>query len=230
MSILGTRVPRYLAIALVTLGVFGLGSVANVLADNPVTYYACTTSQGSLYDVGTTRPTCRNGDTVIYWNQVGPAGPQGPQGLTGATGLQGPTGATGPQGLTGATGPQGPTGATGPQGLTGATGPQGPTGATGPQGPAGVSNYVKATTQMTATPGAFSILPVACPDGEMVLGGGFSSSPDGNGEYEHVLRSQPGTWVDPYTGISSGAWLVEIYNGATTDDTIEAYALCATVN
>lgn len=90
--------------------------------------------------------TCRNSETVLTWNQAGPAGPAGPQGLPGPQGLQGPQGPPGPpgpQGLTGEAGPAGPkgdpgpAGATGPQGDPGPIGPAGPKGDPGPIGPAG---------------------------------------------------------------------------------------------
>jgi hypothetical protein len=86
---------------------------------------------------------CKNGETAISWNQVGPQGPPGPQGEKGATGDPGPQGPAGPKGDTGATGPQGPKGETGaqgpqgPQGEKGATGDPGPIGPPGPPGPQG---------------------------------------------------------------------------------------------
>jgi hypothetical protein len=85
------------------------------------------------------RATCRNNESLIVWNVVGPQGPAGP---AGPAGLQGPAGREGPAGPTG---PQGPAGATGPRGPIGVAGPAGPIGPVGPQGPAGgvlaVSDY-----------------------------------------------------------------------------------------
>jgi Collagen triple helix repeat (20 copies) len=65
---------------------------------------------------------CKNNETLVVWNVVGPQGPIGPQG---------------PAGPVGATGPAGPAGATGPSGPAGPQGPLGPVGPVGPPGPAG---------------------------------------------------------------------------------------------
>jgi hypothetical protein len=115
-------------------------SVLGVSAQTTVTYYACN-AKGTLYSVSTEPRNCRNGDTMMSWNQVGPQGdpgPAGPAGADGAVGPQGPAGPVGPAGADGAVGPQGPVGPTGPAGADGAVGPQGPAGPAGPQGPAGI--------------------------------------------------------------------------------------------
>jgi hypothetical protein len=83
---------------------------------------------------------CQTNQTLITWNQAGPAGPAGPAGIAGPAGAQGPKGDAGPAGSTGpagATGPQGPAGSIGATGPQGPAGPAGPVGATGPAGPAG---------------------------------------------------------------------------------------------
>lgn len=82
---------------------------------------------------------CKTPESVLDWNQTGPAGATGPAGPAGPAGPIGPAGATGATGATGPAGPAGPAGPTGATGATGATGPAGPAGATGPAGPSGAT-------------------------------------------------------------------------------------------
>ena len=125
--------------------------------------YACVNNASGETKMVAQNATCKNNESLVVWNVVGPQGPIGPQGPAGPAGPTGPAGPAGPIGLTGATGPvgpQGPIGLTGaigpvgpagPIGLTGATGPVGPqgpiglTGATGPVGPAGPIGLTGAT-------------------------------------------------------------------------------------
>jgi hypothetical protein len=119
--------------------------------------HACVKDNGQVRIVNQASD-CKNQETHIRWNIVGP---QGPRGDIGAIGPAGPVGATGPQGAqglqgakgdkgdkgdAGSAGPQGPAGLagekgdTGPAGVAGAQGEQGPVGPrgdTGPVGPAG---------------------------------------------------------------------------------------------
>ncbi len=132
-------------------------ALASTAPSNNVYQGCLRASNGSLDQLEidpSTPPGCRPHDTLVTWNQIGPAGPVGPQGPKGDSGPQGPkgdAGAAGPQGApgstgdTGATGPQGPVGAPGPKGDTGATGPQGDTGAPGPTGPAGITTAYTST-------------------------------------------------------------------------------------
>ena len=72
---------------------------------------ACVTTASGAVRVLTDETKCRRGETLLSWNQRGPAGPQGipgPQGVPGPTGPGGPAGATGPQGPQGPAGPPGP--------------------------------------------------------------------------------------------------------------------------
>jgi hypothetical protein len=59
--------------------------------------------------------SCKTPESVLDWNQTGPAGAAGPAGPPGPAGPAGPAGSIGPAGATGATG------ATGPAGPSGAT-------------------------------------------------------------------------------------------------------------
>jgi hypothetical protein len=85
---------------------------------------------GSLYHVElnpNSPPKCEPHDTVVSWNQTGPAGAAGPVGPKGDPGAMGPAG---PQGLRGDPGAVGPAGPQGPKGDSGATGPAGADGKT----------------------------------------------------------------------------------------------------
>jgi hypothetical protein len=116
---------------------------------NTTTIYACQTNQTGMLHVVDVNTACKNNETKLFWNVIGPKGdkgdpgvqgPKGDTGIAGATGLQGPKGDIGATGVTGAAGPQGPAGkdgAVGPQGtqgLKGDTGAQGVAGLIGPQG------------------------------------------------------------------------------------------------
>ncbi len=125
------QITRRVAIAGATMAAVAAGGSAAALAtdmgSNNV-YKGCLHHNlGVLYHVElnpTTPPRCDPGDTLVSWNQTGPAGATGP---------------IGPQGPKGGTGPAGATGPAGPQGLKGDAGPQGPKGDTGSTGPAGAN-------------------------------------------------------------------------------------------
>src|SRR5438270_7800995 len=81
--------------------------------------YACVNNASGETKLVAQNATCKNNETLVVWNVVGPPGPIGPQGPAGPTG---PAGPAGPIGLTGPVGPiglQGPTGPAGPQGTKG---------------------------------------------------------------------------------------------------------------
>ncbi len=84
---------------------------------------ACVAKNGAVRIIAS--GTCKNKETPVTWNTIGPQGPTGPQGPSGAEGPTGPAGAVGPSG---STGPAGPAGATGSSGLAGPSGPTGPAG------------------------------------------------------------------------------------------------------
>jgi Phage Tail Collar Domain len=112
-----------------------LGSFATA-ATKIHTYYAIVNNRtGAIHMVSADTKASR-GETLISWNQSGPAGVQGPKGDTGDTGSAGPTGPQGVSGPGGQQGSQGRTGATGPQG---SVGQQGVAGANGVNGKAGNS-------------------------------------------------------------------------------------------
>lgn len=112
------------------------------------TIYACVKKNGDVSLSGENE-RCKNNESRVSWNIVGPRGPKGD---TGATGPQGPkgdkgdTGAQGAKGDTGATGPPGLKGDTGATGAAGAPGAQGPAGPQGPQGSPGTSGGAAALT------------------------------------------------------------------------------------
>ena len=61
---------------------------------------ACVGNNGALRLVRPGEP-CRNTESPISWNMVGPAGPAGPAGPVGPAGPEGPVGPAGPQGPAG---------------------------------------------------------------------------------------------------------------------------------
>ncbi|HEX4930753.1 MAG TPA: hypothetical protein VFV62_08570 [Gaiellaceae bacterium] len=100
------------------------------------TIYACVKKNGDVSLVGENE-RCKNNESRVSWNIVGPKGDKGDTGATGATGPQGPKGDTGPAGPQGEPGPPGADGAPGAPGAPGAAGAQGPPGPAGPAGPQG---------------------------------------------------------------------------------------------
>jgi hypothetical protein len=194
------RLSRRLATGIaVAAAVAGGGSVAALAtSQSPASAYQGCLSRnlGALYNVHVnpnSPPRCHRRDTLISWNQTGPAGSRGATGATGAPGSlgakgsTGPTGSQGPQGLKGdpgATGvqglqgPKGDPGATGAQGPPGPTGSQGPNGNTGPQGPSGTttSNVVIGSFVQIVAGGNATAL-ATCPSGSTATGGGFDTTP-----------------------------------------------------
>jgi len=88
---------------------------ASIPGSDGVIYGCYKKSGGTLRVIDRSVTNCSKDETLINWNQTGPAGPQGPQGLQGLQGEQGPAGPQGPEG------PQGPVGPAGPQGAAGIT-------------------------------------------------------------------------------------------------------------
>ncbi|MFZ5814091.1 MAG: hypothetical protein ACOY93_02135 [Bacillota bacterium] len=70
------------------VAIFLLGATAGVWGSSNLTFYACLSENGRLYNVTTDGGAdlhCVPGDTAVSWNQAGPPGPQGPQGPAGIT-------------------------------------------------------------------------------------------------------------------------------------------------
>src|SRR3954468_23920135 len=169
-------------------------------------YQGCLShSLGALYNVKvnpSAPPRCLSHDTLVKWNQTGPAGtpgatgPAGSQGLKGDNGAAGSDGATGPAGAagagggSGAAGSHGATGPAGPQGAKGDSGAAGPKGDAGPEGPAGTPGSGGFSTPLHWVQADFSVGHTAsldgsdvrdnwvgCQAGEHVYGGGYWISP-----------------------------------------------------
>jgi hypothetical protein len=100
-------------------------------------YHACVNNSSGTIKMIAPDEECKNNETRIMWNALGPAGPPGPQGSAGADGADGEPGPPGPAGADGAEGAVGPQGPQGPAGADGAIGPQGPQGEQGPPGEIG---------------------------------------------------------------------------------------------
>jgi hypothetical protein len=83
--------------------ILALSVVGAVAIGEDETIYACVKSNGDLRIVAGDG-SCKNSESLLSWNTVGPPGEQGPQGDKGDTGDTGPTGPTGPQGSPGPAG------------------------------------------------------------------------------------------------------------------------------
>jgi hypothetical protein len=186
---------------------------------------------GALYNVKvnpTTPPKCLSGDSLIKWNQNGPAGAPGAPGAKGDAGPQGEPGpkgdpgAAGKDGAPGAAGDRGPQGEQGPKGETGPQGEPGPTGETGPQGEPGTGLQdaqwysghvdVPANTQQGVAR--------TCPGFHGVLSGGFRVQSGGDPANVKITENAPPT---------GNGWLWVIKNTNSTTSTVELYWLCAPV-
>jgi hypothetical protein len=207
---------------------------------------------GALYNVKvspTSPPGCLPHDTLITWNQIGPAGAPGAKGDTGAPGPPGPKGDTGAQGPKGDTGPAGPggpagpTGPAGPKGDTGAAGPAGPagpkgdtgpagsqgpkgdTGPAGPQGPAGPSGLAGlywVTESGTVSINSSRTILAACRSGDEVYGGGawFDATSSAGGDDFSVVLNESAPSGD------LTRWYAHGSNSGFQSHTLHAYALC----
>ena len=103
---------------------------------------------------------CKSNEIAVQWNQRGPQGIPGPPGAKGDTGPSGPQGPAGPQGEAGPAGPPGPQGETGPAGP-----------------PGGLAGYEIVFGNDARFTGAEGVVSTArCPEGKVVLGGGFRGS------------------------------------------------------
>jgi hypothetical protein len=125
---------RRVVIAAGTVSVLAAGSSAVALATSGTSgnvYQGCLKADnGSLRHVElnpSSPPRCEPHDTLVTWNQIGPAGPAGPQGPKGDNGAPGPQGPQGDPGTPGAQGPKGDTGAAGTDGKTVLDGADAPT-------------------------------------------------------------------------------------------------------
>ena len=222
------------ALALVLTGV-ALGVTSNAYTDAEGVYHGCVRIDSGQLRMLASGESCKNSETAIDWNRVGPQGPQGIQGIqgpkgdkgeTGATGATGQKGDTGPQGPQGIQGPQGDKGDAGPQGIQGATGPQGiqgpkgDKGDTGPAGPAGGAGSLSTTSVgvcgESRVPGVKTAT-ATCPAGTKVVGGTF--------------RPGPGAAIH-WTSVDLAANSYSAHAGADLLGltSITAIAICATVS
>jgi hypothetical protein len=190
--------------------------------------HACVKSEGQVRIVKDASE-CKQQETHIQWNIVGPpgskgdpgskglqgeVGPVGPQGLQGEIGPAGLQGLQGDAGLAGPPGPQGDTGAVGSQGPAGSAGPQGPKGDTvvASQGSAGVVSFYRVSSTNTFYAGRTTRNIIVCNPSDMVIGGGYFASAD------LALSSWP--FNDLY-------WEILGYNPTGNDIVVTGYAICA---
>jgi len=126
------RTPVIAVAGLVVL--FGVGAGGGMLLASDTStneILACKNTVSGGIRVVASQSDCRQSETLLRWNVVGPAGPTGPQGVMGPAG---PQGDVGPQGPSGPAGPAGADGRDGQDGEDGAMGPAGPPGPPGPEG------------------------------------------------------------------------------------------------
>lgn len=246
--------------ALIIGGGTAVAATGHTTAD---TYQGCLhRTTGVLYNIKTNShrpPHCQRHDSLISWNQAGPAGAKGATGTRGATGARGaagPAGPAGPQGPKGDTGGSGPAGATGltgppgPKGDTGSAGTTGPAGPAGPQGPKGDTGAPGAT----GPAGPQGDTGPAGPQGPSGTTGMYWHTaqftvPDGPGNFqtEHVYclpgdqAYGGGAWIENPDGDQAvtesapsgdlGSWYVEVTNNSPfVTFTAHAYVLCGPGN
>lgn len=135
----------------------------------------------------------------------GPKGPQGSPGAPGSNGAPGPVGAKGADGIKGTNGTAGTSGANGINGTNGAT-----------------KVVVRRTNLPMPTANAIYTAVASCNAGEVATGGGVSHSDAAN--VVRVIYDSPGSGsaTTPPT-----TWTGLAINGASTIDSLSAYAVCA---
>jgi hypothetical protein len=137
---------RSMIMIAVTIGVLVLlGSL--VVAQNTAVITACVNDTNGNARIVTSAAQCRNHETAIQWNIVGPPGPPGQQGIQGLQGVQGQPGQQGIQG------------------------PQGPAGISGYQ----VVENTEENLVCSLVAGCSLTREVQCPPGKRVLGGGVDT-------------------------------------------------------
>ncbi|MFI6645952.1 hypothetical protein [Streptomyces sp. NPDC050504] len=108
---------------------------------------------------------------------------------------------------------KGPKGDRGPVGPKGNRGPAGPKGERGPVGPVQVVQGERATVQPG---GNVARQPAKCPTGTIVTGGGFLTQT--NNDALTINRSTPNQ--------EQNSWEASAYNGGSTDQWFQAFAVC----
>src|SRR5436305_557892 len=100
------RTRRTLIVGAAVIAGMALGGAAVSVASSPgggaVIYSCYSQAKGTWRPIDYPTQKCKDGETLLSWNRVGPTGPPGPTGSTGPSGPSGPAGSTGP------TGPSGP--------------------------------------------------------------------------------------------------------------------------
>lgn len=142
-----TRRALTVGVAAAAIAATGSAAALAIGSSSSNVYEGCLQHRiGALYHVElnpSSPPRCLQHDTLVTWNQTGPAGAAG---APGPTGPAGPKGDPGPAGAAGAIGPAGPQGPKGDAGATGPQGEPGPKGDTGPAGPAGTTTVYTSST------------------------------------------------------------------------------------
>jgi hypothetical protein len=150
---LRTRTTRLLlavaAVFVVTAGAaYATGGLGAIVGADGVIHACYQRYNGDLHLVPADATDCPSGQLPIAWSRTGPKGEKGD---AGAKGEQGERGAPGQPGAKGA---------------------KGDPGAQGEPGPAGVSGIERLSTSFVVQRGRYVAVPLACPLGKRVIGGG----------------------------------------------------------
>jgi hypothetical protein len=254
---------RRMTLTCAVVAAIAAGGSAAALAttgDSGDVYQGCLNhSLGAIYNLKvnpTSAPSCLRGDSLLKWNQHGPAGapgaagapgpkgdtgPRGPQGEPGAAAAQGepgPKGDPGPKGEPGAKGDTGPQGDPGAKGDPGPKGDTGPTGDTGPQGEPGP----KGDTGPQGEPGVGLA-------GAQWYRGAIDIPPHGVARFARTCSDNrgvvsggtftPGIGADKVitdgsgplnADIAPGSWFFQIRNTDSVTETVNFFWLCAPVS
>src|SRR2546426_3447940 len=97
------------AIAVVLVGVVVAAAATYAFArgQDEQTFYGCVANADGKVRIVPVAGSCKNGESAISWNSVGPTGQSGQNGQNGRDGrdgVQGPAGSAGPQGPAGPAG------------------------------------------------------------------------------------------------------------------------------
>ena len=150
-----------------------------------------------------TSANIKNGTIKLV--DMSPGAQQALRGQRGTRGLPGPSGQPGPPGQQGASGQQGPQGA---QGIPGKS-----------------VSYTNAYSERAAVqPGSFRFVNAICPQGTIVVGGGYAT------ERVSTAKLVPTNSYPIGMGDGRGAWYVVMHNIALEEEEFWATAYCARIS
>jgi len=196
---------RWIALAvlvnvLITSAIIATAALASSNTTNTASgiIYACVNKSSGVARIIAASTHCHSSEYKTSWNRQGPQGDQGIQGIQG------------PKGDTGAPGTNGTNGTNGTDGKDGAPGPKGDT------GPSGTANTTYPSTKGTIDSSKPGTVTTPCPQGSVLVGGGYQVTPTDTGGVS-IVESYP----------NNNAWSVTAFNGGAGQITLTVYAVCA---